>query len=70
MTSASWRISLQCMSTLTLEGVHCSITLMLARSKFVQLTADFVQRFAQLGDRMRIYTEAAAFDTALSLVAP
>lgn len=43
---------------------------MLTRSKFVQLTADFVQRFAQLGERMRVYTEAAAFDTALSLAAP
>jgi hypothetical protein len=43
---------------------------MLTRSKFVQLTADFVQRFSQLEDRMRIYTEAAAFDTALALAAP
>jgi len=40
---------------------------MLTRSKFVQLTADFVQRFAQMGERMRIFTEAAAFDTALAL---
>lgn len=40
---------------------------MLTRSRFVQLTADFVQRFAELGGRMRIFTEPAAFDTALEL---
>lgn len=40
---------------------------MLTRSRFVQLTADFVQRFAELGDRMRIFTDPSAFDTALQL---
>jgi hypothetical protein len=40
---------------------------MLTRSRFVQLTADFVQRFSGLGDRMRIFTDPAAFDTALEL---
>ncbi len=30
------------------------------------LTADFVRRFAELGDLMRIYTDGAAFDGALS----
>src|SRR5215213_6061543 len=34
-----------------LLGIH-----MLTGSKFVQLTADFVRRFAELGDAMRIYT--------------
>lgn len=38
---------------------------MLTGSKFVQLTADFVRRFAELGDAMRIYTDGAAFDDAL-----
>ena len=38
---------------------------MLTGSKFVQLTADFVRRFAELGDTMRIYTDGAAFDEAL-----
>jgi hypothetical protein len=38
---------------------------MLTGSKFVQLTADFVRRFADLGDTMRIYTDGAAFDEAL-----
>jgi hypothetical protein len=37
---------------------------MLTGSRFVQLTADFVRRFAELGDAMLIYTEGAAFDEA------
>jgi hypothetical protein len=40
---------------------------MLTRSRFVQLTADFVQRFAELGDRMRILTDPTSFDTAVQL---
>ncbi|HEY0477598.1 MAG TPA: hypothetical protein VGD37_08735 [Kofleriaceae bacterium] len=43
-----------------LQAVH-----MLTGSRFIQLTADFVRRFAELGDAMRIYTEGAAFDDAL-----
>jgi len=39
---------------------------MLTRSRFVQLTADFVQRFAEL-DCMRIFTDPAAFDTAFEI---
>jgi hypothetical protein len=38
---------------------------MLTGSRFVQLTADFVRRFAELGDMMLIYTDGAAFDEAL-----
>lgn len=41
---------------------------MLTGSPFVQLTARFVQRFAELGDLMRIYTDARAFDAALAAV--
>lgn len=40
---------------------------MLTGSRFIQLTADFVRRFAELGDAMRLYTEGAAFDEALRL---
>jgi hypothetical protein len=40
---------------------------MLTGSRFVQITADFVRRFADLGGMMRIYTEDAAFDTAMAL---
>jgi hypothetical protein len=39
---------------------------MLTGSRFVQLTADFVRRFAELGDIMRIYTEPSAFEGALA----
>jgi hypothetical protein len=38
---------------------------MLTGSRFVQLTADFVRRFAELGDAMLVYTDGAAFDEVL-----
>jgi hypothetical protein len=37
----------------------------LTGSRFIQLSADFVRKFAELGERMRIYTEADAFDAEL-----
>ena len=37
----------------------------LCRSRFIELTANFVQRFTEFGPRMRIYTDEAAFDEAL-----
>jgi hypothetical protein len=40
---------------------------MLTGSRFVQLTANFVRNFAQFGELMRIYTEAAAFDDELDV---
>ena len=39
---------------------------MLTGSRFIQLTADFVRKFADLGDLMRLYTDPAAFEGALS----
>lgn len=39
---------------------------MLTASRFVQLTADFVRNFAELGALMRIYSDPAAFEGALS----
>lgn len=39
---------------------------MLSGSRFIQLTAELVRRFAELGDVMRIYTDPAAFDRELS----
>ena len=38
---------------------------MLTASRYVQITADFVRRFADLGDAMLLYTDAAAFDDQL-----
>ncbi|HKO93927.1 MAG TPA: hypothetical protein VJU61_22390 [Polyangiaceae bacterium] len=37
----------------------------LTGTRFMHLTASFVQRFTQLGERMRVYTDAGAFDAAL-----
>lgn len=39
---------------------------MLTGAPFVQLTAKFVRRFAGLDDKMRIYTDAQAFDRDLA----
>jgi len=39
---------------------------MLTSTRFIRMTADFVRRFAGLGDGMRIYTDPAAFDAALA----
>jgi len=39
---------------------------MLTGSPFIRLTANFVRRFADLGEVMRIYTDTAAFDAALA----
>ena len=44
---------------------RCAQIRMLSGSRFIQITADFVRRFADLGDTMRIYTDAAAFDRLL-----
>lgn len=38
---------------------------MLTGSRYIQMTALFVRRFAELADRMRIFTERAAFEGAL-----
>lgn len=40
---------------------------MLTGSRFVNLTAAFVRKWSELNDAMRIYTDATAFETALSL---
>lgn len=42
-----------------------SIT-MLAGSRFIQMTAEFVRRFAELEGKMHICTEPAVFDEALA----
>lgn len=43
-----------------LRSIH-----MLTASRFVQLTANFVKNFAELGELMRIYTEPGVFDAEL-----
>lgn len=44
-----------------LSAIH-----MLAGSKYVQFTAEFVRRFSELEDRMRVHASAAGFDAALA----
>lgn len=39
---------------------------MLTGTRFIQLTANFVRRFAELGDIMRISTDPVAFDAELA----
>jgi hypothetical protein len=38
----------------------------LSGSRFIQLSADFVRKFAELGETMRIYTDSRAFDDELA----
>ena len=46
------------------KAILASVT-MLTGSRFIQITAEFVRRFANLESSMRICTEPAAFDQAL-----
>jgi hypothetical protein len=39
---------------------------MLTGTRFVQITADFVRRWADLGDTMVVYTEPSVFDEVLA----
>jgi hypothetical protein len=50
------------MSTHRAQLQHVS---MLTGSRYIQITANFVRRFADLFDHMRIFTDAAAFDESL-----
>jgi hypothetical protein len=45
---------------------HFAHVSMLTRSRFVQLTAEFVRKFADLTDTMRLYTDEKAFDDAIA----
>jgi len=38
---------------------------MLTGSRYIQVTADFVRRFSELMDRMKLFTESEAFDANL-----
>ncbi|MFO7445985.1 MAG: hypothetical protein R6W90_06430 [Ignavibacteriaceae bacterium] len=51
---------------LSANKMHFSRINMLTGSRFIQLTADFVRKYANLGDTMRLYSEPAAFDSSLS----
>lgn len=51
---------------LAAQRPRCTRICMLTGSRFIQVTAEFVRRFSDLGDIMRIYWDAAAFDAVLS----
>jgi len=58
--SAEWAVWLKS------RKPHFSRISMLVAGRFIELTADFVRRFAELEGVMRIYTDPAAFDAALN----
>ena len=45
---------------------HISRLDILCGSRFLQFTAEFVRRFSGFEDRMRVYTDAEAFETELA----
>lgn len=63
---ASIEVSSQWAQWLGKHRSHFKHVSMLTGSRFIQLTADFVRRFAELGEVMRIYTDPIAFDAALA----
>jgi hypothetical protein len=48
------------------QRAHLLSVHMLTGSRFVQLTAQTVRNFAELGEHMRIYTDPAAFEDELA----
>jgi hypothetical protein len=63
---ASIEVSGEWAAWLQANKAHLREVNMLTGSRFVEVTAGFVLRFAALQGIMRIYTEAAAFDAALA----
>jgi hypothetical protein len=63
---ASIDVSCEWAKWLRANKVHLREVSMLTGSRFIQVTADFVRRFADLEGIMKIYTEAPAFDAALA----
>lgn len=58
--SGSWAIFLGA------NKQHFTHVSMLTGSPFIQMSANVVKRFSELGEKMRLYTDAAAFEAALS----
>lgn len=63
---ASIEVSGEWAAWLSAHRDSLSSVTMLTGSRFIQVTAEFVRRFAGLEGIMRICTEAAAFDSALA----
>jgi hypothetical protein len=58
--SSVWALWLQA------KKAHFAHVSMLTGSRFIQMSAEFVKRFAGMGEVMRLYTDPAAFDAALA----
>lgn len=63
--SASLDVSAGWARWMTANRQHIGQLNMLCGSRFVEMTASFVQRFTQLGERMRIFRDAGAFQREL-----
>jgi hypothetical protein len=63
---ASVSVSAEWARWLRAHKVQLEQVAMLTGSRYVQITADFVRRFSDLADTMKVYTDAAAFDAALA----
>jgi len=63
---ASIEVSGEWAAWLRNHKAHLQRISMLTGSRFIEVTAEFVRRFADLEGIMRIYTEPAAFDMALA----
>lgn len=63
--SASIDVSGQWAQWLRSNKRHFHVVNMLTGSRFIQLSADVVRKFADLGELMHLYTDGAAFDEEL-----
>lgn len=66
-TGASIEVSAEWAKWLARNKSSFAHVSMLTGSRFIQLSADFVKRFANMGDVMRLYTDYVAFDHALQI---
>jgi hypothetical protein len=64
--AASVAVSNEWSTWLRMNAPRLSRIHMLTATRFVQLSADLVRRFAGLEDRMRLYTDAHVFDEELA----
>jgi hypothetical protein len=63
---ASIEVSAEWAKWLAARKHNLRLVSMLPGSRFIEITAAFVRRFAELQGMMRIYTDASAFDAAVA----